>query len=306
MELSGNALGALAVATASILLASKGLFAKTLYEYGLTHLDVAATRSILAVPGFLLIAYWQHLRRPRHAPLRVMRRDVLGAMLAGLLCYYFGALANFYALTLIQANVERALLFSYPAMIIVAQAIWLRKWPPSATLVALVFTSLGIVFVTGAIDTQLTTEQLEGVIWVLFCSATIAIYFLMSASLTQRLGAGNFTAIAMTTAGAAFFLHYQWRGEAHWLSMDRSVLMTMLGLVIFATILPLFLVAEGVQRMGAARGGLVSTIGPPATAVMAFFLLGETLTVAQLAGTLLIIASVSALEFRLRRKKSTS
>ena len=88
--------------------------------------------------------------------------------------------------------------------------------------------------------------------------------------------------------------------------MDRSVLMTMLGLVIFATILPLFLVAEGVQRMGAARGGLVSTIGPPATAVMAFFLLGETLTVAQLAGTLLIIASVSALEFRLRRKKSTS
>ena len=294
--------GALCVAAGAVLLASKGLFSKVLYAHGLTYHDVAAIRSILAIPGFLLIAYWQHRRRPPYTALRLIPKDVLGAIFAGLLCYYLGALANFYALTLIQANVERALLFSYPAMVIIFQALWLRQWPPAATIIALSFTSLGIFFVTGAMDTQLSAEQLEGVIWVLFCSLTIAIYFMMSAPLTQRLGAGNFTAIAMSTAGVAFFVHYQWLGEPHWLIMDGFALATMLGLVIFATILPLFFVAEGVRRIGASRGALISTIGPPATAVMAFFLLGETLTAAQIAGSLLIIASVGALELRLRQK----
>jgi hypothetical protein len=40
------------------------------------------------------------------------RQDVLLAIFAGVLCYYLGALANFYALTIIDASVERPLLFA--------------------------------------------------------------------------------------------------------------------------------------------------------------------------------------------------
>ena len=121
--------------------------------------------------------------------------DILGAMFAGSLCYYFGALANFYALSLIQANVERALLFSYPAMVIVFHALWTRERPATSTLVTVALTSFGVLLVTGAADQSLTQQQLIGVGWVLFCSVTIALYFMMSASLTQRLGSGNFTEI---------------------------------------------------------------------------------------------------------------
>ena len=309
---AGGLLGTLLVASGAVLLASKGLFAKSLYAQGLNHNDVAAIRSVLAVPGFWIVALALHGRSKsltrgqthgysqdqKHS---ITLADVLSAMFAGLLCYYFGALANFYALSLIQANVERALLFSYPAMVIVFSALWTRERPATSTLVSVALTSFGVLLVTGAADQSLTQQQLIGVGWVLFCSITIALYFMMSASLTQRLGSGNFTAIAMTTAGVAFFLHYQLQGPTRWLSMPPDALAQMLGLVLFATILPLVCVAEGVRRIGAARGAVISTLGPPATAVMAFYFLGERLSYAQLSGMLVIVASITFLELRQRR-----
>lgn len=309
---AGGLLGTLLVAAGAVLLASKGLFAKSLYAQGLNHNDVAAIRSVLAVPGFWIVALALHGRSKSLARVQTYGHsqdqrystplaDVLGAMFAGVLCYYFGALANFYALSLIQANVERALLFSYPAMVIVFHALWTRERPATSTLMSVALTSFGVLLVTGATDQSLTQQQLIGVGWVLFCSVTIALYFMMSASLTQRLGSGNFTAIAMTTAGIAFFLHYQLQGPTRWLSMPPDALAQMLGLVVFATILPLVFVAEGVRRIGAARGAVISTLGPPATAGMAFYLLGERLSYAQLSGMLIIVASITFLELRQRR-----
>ncbi len=309
---AGGLLGTLLVASGAVLLASKGLFAKSLYAQGLNHNDVAAIRSVLAVPGFWIVALALHGRSKSLARVQtyghsqdqrysLQLADVLGAMFAGVLCYYFGALANFYALSLIQANVERALLFSYPAMVIVFHALWTRERPATSTLMSVALTSFGVLLVTGATDQSLTQQQLIGVGWVLFCSVTIALYFMMSASLTQRLGSGNFTAIAMTTAGIAFFLHYQLQGPTRWLSMPPDALAQMLGLVLFATILPLVCVAEGVRRIGAARGAIISTLGPPATAGMAFYLLGERLSYAQLSGMLIIVASITFLELRQRR-----
>lgn len=305
---AGGLLGTFLVATGAVLLASKGLFAKSLYAQGLNHNDVAAIRSVLAVPGFWIVALVLHGRsrslsrgRTHSQTQSTAPTDILGAMFAGLLCYYFGALANFYALSLIQANVERALLFSYPAMVIVFHALWTRERPATATLMSVALTSVGVLLVTGAADQSLTPQQLIGVGWVLFCSVTIALYFMMSASLTQRLGSGNFTAIAMTTAGIAFFLHYQLQGPTRWLSMPPDALAQMLGLVLFATILPLVCVAEGVRRIGAARGAVISTLGPPATAGMAFYLLGERLSYPQLSGMLIIVASITFLELRQRR-----
>ena len=309
---AGGLLGTLLVAAGAVLLASKGLFAKSLYAQGLNHNDVAAIRSVLAVPGFWIVALALHGRSKSVARVQtyghsqdqrysLQLADVLSAMFAGVLCYYFGALANFYALSLIQANVERALLFSYPAMVIVFHALWTRERPATSTLMSVALTSFGVLLVTGATDQSLTQQQLIGVGWVLFCSVTIALYFMMSASLTQRLGSGNFTAIAMTTAGIAFFLHYQLQGPTRWLSMPPDALAQMLGLVVFATILPLVFVAEGVRRIGAARGAVISTLGPPATAGMAFYLLGERLSYAQLSGMLIIVASITFLELRQRR-----
>jgi len=48
----------------------------------------------------------------------------------------------------------------------------------------------------------------------------------------------------------------------------------------------------GIQRIGAGSASIISSAGPIGTLIMAFFLLGEELTMAQLAGTFLVLIGV--------------
>lgn len=264
----------------------------------MSYHEVAAIRSVLAIPGFVLVAAISAQKfkgKPRSKP---SAWHLAAAALAGLWCYYLGALANFYALTLIQANVERALLFSYPAMVVLFSALTSRALPSGSTMLALGTTSLGVLLVTGAADEQLSSDQWQGIFWVLFCSVTIACYFMANGALTRNMSAATFTLTAMTAAGSAFFIHHGL--IMGWLNVELpgNSLWIMLGLVVFATVLPLFCVSEGIRRIGASRGALLSTVGPPATALMAYLMYDERLSVLQLLGTVLVVLSVALLEWR--------
>lgn len=288
------------VAAGAIMLASKGLFAKALYAQGLDHHTVAATRAVLAIPGFIAIAWWS---RGASRDLPWSFRETLVAMLAGLLCYYAGSLANFYALTLIDAGVERAILFSYPAMVVLLELLVGRQRPGVTTLVALLATSIGVVLVTGMANRSISSGELAGVMWILFCSATIAIYFLISARLTRRMGTGRFTMVAQTAAGLGFLCHYQIHDGWLQLELPGSSLYLLLAMVVVATVLPLYFISEGVRQVGASRAAIISTLGPPATAMMAYSLLGEIMTWAQVGGLILIVLAVASLE---RREQATA
>jgi drug/metabolite transporter (DMT)-like permease len=288
--------GGLLVAIGAILLAAKGLFAKTLYELGLTFHDVAAIRSVLAVPGFALLAWLYRSKSSSGSGGTYQRSDILLAIFAGVLCYYLGALANFYALTIIDASVERPLLFAYPIFVVLITTLITRKLPSPRVLMALLMTSLGVVLVTGAFSTELTPAQWSGMAWIMFCSLSIAIYFLISGELTQRLGSGMFTLVAMTAAAIGMAIHYQLvQGWQH-IELSSTAWQTLGALVIFSTVLPLFLMAEGVRRVGASQASLISTIGPPATAIMAFEVTGEMLSATQLLGIVTVLIGVLALE----------
>lgn len=291
-------IGSLLVAAGAILLAAKGLFAKHLYVLGLSFNDVAAIRSVMAVPGFALLAWLYRGRSTVPAVHALGRNDLLLAMFAGLLCYYLGALANFYALTIIDASVERSLLFAYPIFVVLITTILMRKPPSPRVLLALVMTTFGVILVTGALWTKLSAAEWSGMAWILFCSLSIAIYFLISGELTQRLGSGLFTLIAMTAAAIGIATHYQFAEGWENIDLAEAAWWTLIALVVFSTVLPLFLMAEGVRRVGAAKASLISTLGPPATALMAYELTGEILSAGQLAGIGLVVIGVLALEIR--------
>ena len=288
------------MAIGAVLLAAKGLFAKTLYDMALSFHDVAAIRSVLAVPRFALLPslYRGKTNTDRDATYR--RNDLLLALFAGFLCYYLGALANFYALTIIDASVERPLLFAYPIFVVIITTVITRQPPSARVLLALLLTTLGVLLVTGALNSRLSATQWSGMAWILFCSLSIAIYTLISGDLTQRLGSGLFTFIAMTAAAVGMAVHYQI--FAGWENVDLSIAAwwTLAALVVFSTVLPLFLMAEGVRRVGASRASLISTLGPPATAIMAQELTGEILSPAQWLGIALVLIGVMALEVRRR------
>jgi len=62
-------------------------------------------------------------------------------------------------------------------------------------------------------------------------------------------------------------------------------------------------IAEGVRLIGATRAALLSTVGPPATVLLAYLLLGEVMTPTQLTGAAVIVFGVVVLEVRLPRAR---
>jgi drug/metabolite transporter (DMT)-like permease len=159
-------------------------------------------------------------------------------------------------------------------------------------------TFVGIILVVGVLRRDVPAQNLIGVMFVLLCAATIVFYYITSGPLTRSMGSAPFTAVAMTAAGLSLAVHYQLRHGWQTLSLDVTSWMLMLLLVVFATVLPLVLVAEGLRRVGPERAAIASTSGPPAAALMAAFMLNEAVRVDQWLGILMIAASIALLEVR--------
>ncbi|MDH3644644.1 MAG: DMT family transporter, partial [Gammaproteobacteria bacterium] len=144
--------GLLCAASGAVLLASKGIFAKLLYQTGVGFEVVTALRAVLALPLFWA---WALVTGSPVALWRRQRPAVLLALAAGFGGYYVGALVNFYALTLISASLERVLLFSYPALVLLARYLVYGARPTGATVVASAMTWFGVFLAVGGWDLEL-------------------------------------------------------------------------------------------------------------------------------------------------------
>ncbi len=286
--------GVLLVVTGTLLLSSKGIFAKLLYAHGVDWQSLTTIRMLLALPLFWLFALW----RLGPAPLlyTLSPRMLLLSAAAGFLCYYAGAMANFYALTLIDASLERVLLFTYPALVVLARIVSTRRVGEPGVLVALLLTWVGTVLVVGGLDLALLQQNAEGALMVLICAATLAVYFLINERVGRDVSSTSFTTWAMTAASGGLAAHYALSPGWSTVSVSPQAWPWLIAMVVIATVAPLFMIAEGVRRIGAERAALVSTVGPPATIVLAWLILDELLSLAQLMGAGLIVLTIAWLE----------
>ena len=277
-----------------MLFALKGVFAKQLYAQQVSFELLSTARAVIALPLFWAFAI---AREGTGTIRRTPPRAMLAAAAAGFLCYYIGTLLDFYALTIIDAGIERALLFSYPAMVVVITAAIVRKIPARRILITLLMTYAGIFFAVGGFDPHELRANLLGALFVIATALTYAIYFLLGGRFTREIGSIRFTLFAMSAAAIALCVHFgvvHDFSELHAISHRSWVLMLVLGVA--CMFVPALMQAEGMRRIGAERGSLVSTVGPPTTIVFGWLFLGEHLTPVQLLGVVLILAGVLSLE----------
>jgi len=309
-EIRARRIGMLCVALAAMLFASKGLFGKALYARGVGFELLVAVRSVMALPLFM----WVGLRSGPNVPAvsgddeaqtpavtpapsaRPRARAVLAAVIAGVTCYYLGALVDFQALTMIDASVERVLLFSYPAMVVMIDSVIRRRAPERRVVAALAITYLGIFFAMGGVDVFELRANLLGAGLTLVAALTTAIYFLIGERYTRELGSTRFAAIGMSSAAVVLAVHFAlFRSFAEIAALGARDWVLLGVLAIFCMFVPGLLQAEGMRRVGAQRGAIGSTIGPVTTVVLAAFFLDERLNLWQLLGSAMIVGSILVL-----------
>ncbi len=100
------------------------------------------------------------------------------------------------------------------------------------------------------------------------------------------------TARAMLVSTAATLVHFLASQPLSALVQPLPIYGYGLAMAVLSTIIPVFAQSAAIRRIGSGRAALIGTIGPLLTIVFGWWLLGETISVWQLAGMALVVAGV--------------
>lgn len=279
--------------TASVLFSAKAVVAKLLYRYDVDALTVLALRMLYAAPFFLAIALWQWRTS---APLT--RRDAIAVAGLGLLGYYLSSYLDFLGLQYISAALERLILFLSPSFVLLLSAVVLRRRVSAREWLALALAYAGIVLVF-AHDLGHGGERVVlGSLLVLGAALSYAAYLIGSGELVRRLGPWRLVAYAMSVSTGAVLLHF---GAARpWSSLQAVAAVHGLSVInaIVCTVAPVVLTMVAVARIGAPGTAQAGMIGPVSTLFLGAWLLGEPITLRQLAGAGLVLFGMYVLSNR--------
>lgn len=284
-------LAALLVFTGAVFFSSKAIMVKLAYRYEVDSVSLLALRMLFSLPLYLGVLAISNRKLQRQNA--ISKRDWFYILLLGFAGYYLASLFDFIGLQYVSASMERLILFMYPTIVFLISAFVFRKKIIPIQYWALLLTYLGI---TIAFSENLSVEGggafLLGAGFIFLSALTFAIYIAGSGQLLPRIGTLRYTSYAMSVAGFAVLVHH---GIVHrWdlFNFAPQVYGYGIAMAIFATVLPSFMVSEGIRIIGANNAAIIGSVGPISTIVLAYIFLDERLGFWQWIGTFFVIGGV--------------
>jgi drug/metabolite transporter (DMT)-like permease len=287
--------GVLILVVANVCFSAKAVLVKLLYRYGVDVESVIALRMLLAFPFYFGIA-WYLYRRTENV--RLTRREWLAISGLGILSYYVSSMLDFWGLQYVTAGVERLVLYTYPTLVLLLSAVLFHRRITRAQVGALALTYFGV-FLVFAAEKGLGDQRdlVRGGLLVFGCAVTYSFYVVFTGHYAQKVGSAKFTCYAVMAATIPALLQSFWHNRLDIFHFPAPVYTLSAWLAVVATVIPTFLIVEGIRRVGANNSGIIGFVGPVATIGLGYVFLGEPVTWIQLAGTAVVLLGIALLTF---------
>lgn len=250
-------------------------------------------RMVLSLPFFIAVAWWLYRREGKPAALTPREWAAVAAL--AFMGYYLSSFLDFIGLQYVGAGIGRLILFMYPTMVVLLSLMFLDKRPAGREIAALAISYAGIALVVsgqvGASDGQ-DKLFLFGVLMCLTAALCYAVYLVAGSELTRRIGSMRFTAYTMMLATLPAIVQFLLLETSEALDLKPATWWYLALMVVFATVIPVFLVAEALKRIGANRFALMGAVGPVVTVFAGAAGLDEPVTLLQVGGGILVISGV--------------
>ena len=244
-------------------------------------------RMTLSLPFFLAIGWWLRNREPR-----LTRRDWAAIVGLGFLGYYLASFLDFIGLQWVGAGVGRLILYLFPTLVVLLSFLFLRKRPSWREIAALALSYAGIALV---LSNQLAGENrlfALGAALVFASALCYAVYLVAGSQVVKRVGSMRFTAFSMAISSIPAVVQFVLLEPATALDLPTPVWAYAGVLATVSTVLPVFLQAEALKRIGANHFALIGAVGPVSVAVTSAVGLDEPFTWVQALGAMLVISGV--------------
>lgn len=268
----------------------KAIFVKLAYRYGVDAETLLALRMGYALPFFIVMGLSISLREPRS----LSGRDRVMLLVLGITGYYLASYLDFLGLRYITAALERLILFIYPTLVVILSAVFLGKRIARAMLPPMLLCYLGIgLAVSHDLDLSHAGSNVAlGCLLVFGSTLSYAVYLMLSGEEVKTLGATRVAAFATSVACVLSLLQFAVMRPLTSLAQPWQVHALALAMALLSTVLPIWLIAVAMRRIGAGATSMIGTLGPVLTLLFGWVFLGESLGAIQLLGAALVIAGV--------------
>lgn len=295
--------GILLTFAGAVLFSTKAVIVKkAFHDIHIDALTLLMLRMLFALPFYVAVAVWTKDEQQ----VSLTRKQWFQLIGLGLMGYYLSSYLDFEGLQYISAGLERLILYLYPTFVVLINFFVFKQSLNRIQKFALALTYSGIMLAyVGEFDwNNLQEGHLLGAFLVFLCSITFAVYIVGSGKMIPVLGATRFTVYAMLSAIGGILLHYMIQNHFHFsVQAVEDYWEYGLLLAVVATVLPTFLTSAGVKRIGSNNVAIISSIGPVSTIIQAHFILGEKITLSQVAGTLLVITGILLIGLKQQKAK---
>lgn len=280
-----------------ILFSSKAVMVKLAYEYEVDAVSLLLFRVLFSLPFYLAILFYY---RSSWKARPLTRKEWIGTIGIGVCGYYLASYFDFVGLTYITASLERLILFTYPTIVLVLSALFLKKRITSIQIVSILITYSGMVIIfldRGGITSGSSHDLFMGTVFVGLSAFFYASYMVISYAVVGGIGTKRLTTYSMIISCASVSIHFLVTTNTNLFSFPVEVYYYGLAMAVFATVIPSFMIVEGIKRLGAPNVSIIGTIGPVSTILLSMVFLGEMLTLIQFGGALVIIAGVAIISW---------
>ena len=256
----------------------------------------------LITAGLLTVLYgWI---RQGNAIFNVFRnwRDTLGLIIFGVfgmaLCQY----TYFRSIVIAGAGIATVLQYLAPSMIIIYLLVRYGKRPSTGEIISVILALAGTICLMGNNGFSFESFRSDVLFWGLLSAVGVAVYSVSPVRLLATYGTIPIVGFGMLLSGlVAAALFQQPHSYATW---DVWTMVGCFNVVFLGTIVSFNAYLEGVKRIGAVPGSILSSIEPISAAFFGWALLGNQFNWVGILGMAMIIATVIIIALEKRGQSS--
>lgn len=275
-------------AAGAVAFSGKAIIAKLIYRHGVDAITVVMLRMLLALPLFVLLAWWSGRGRPA-----LSRRDLRDIAVLGFTGYYLASTLDFMGLQYVTASFERLVLYLNPTLVLLIGVLFLDRRVGARQWAAMGVSYAGVLLVFGHEVSLAGADVGLGAALVFGSALSYAVYLVASGEAVQRIGSLRLTGWATSVACVLCLLQF---AALRPLELALQVPAPAWGLslvnAVACTFAPVLMVMMAIERIGPAVAAQTGMIGPMSTVLMGVAILGEPFTPWIAAGTGLVLAGV--------------
>ncbi len=289
-HMSNTQKGIVLVAVGAICFSAKAIFIKMAYaEYDVDDITLLTLRFGYALPIFTGIAIWRYKLGEFNS---VSKKDLGFIAILAMLGYYSASWFDFKGLQYITAGLERIILFIYPTLVVIFSRVFLKKHISKKALLALAITYIGVIIIAAEPRIFESSNFMKGGTLILISAVTYALYLVFGGELINKYGSINFNSISMILSSIYVLVHFNLFSNIQIQHLELGLHGYGILLAVVSTIIPTFMVMEGIKLLGANKASIVASIGPVSTIILAYLFLGETFSPQEMIGSALVLGGV--------------